>query len=462
MLKESNSLSASQGLAIPSLPALESQGVLQKTFPWAAKGGLAILDQALFSGANFIATILLARWLTPAEFGAFALAFSVFLLLGTFYTASLTEPMMVFGSGKYAGHFQEYLGILLRGHIKLMVPGVFILVRAAFVLARVYSASVDPAFYGVAFAAPFILLLWLARQAFYVQLRPGWAATGGLLYFVFLLGFMRALWTGRWLSPITALVGMGVGALIASLFLLFILGPKWTAGGADLNAKTVLIDHWRYGRWSVATAGIIWFPGNVYYVLLPIWLGLGGVGALKALQNLVMPALQSINALSLILLPVFVRLRRERGPSALASTMRSFLGLFLLGSIAYLGLLWAFRLDIFRLLYGGKYTEYALWPLVLTGVIPFGACVTAVFSNALRALERPDRIFWCYLGSAVIAVFPGIPLAATYGVTGALLGQLVSSLAAGGLMFWFCLRSLRGKSDPASAANRVTSEEPWT
>jgi hypothetical protein len=33
---------------------------------WTTKGGPAILDQGLFAGTNFVANILLARWLSPA------------------------------------------------------------------------------------------------------------------------------------------------------------------------------------------------------------------------------------------------------------------------------------------------------------------------------------------------------------------------------------------------------------
>ena len=67
-------------------------------------------------GTNFVVNILLARWLTPAEYGAFALAYSVFVLLGVFHIAILIEPMLVFGPGRYRERFPEYLGILLRGH----------------------------------------------------------------------------------------------------------------------------------------------------------------------------------------------------------------------------------------------------------------------------------------------------------------------------------------------------------
>ena len=84
---------------------------------WGKKGGLTLLDQGLFSGANFLVNILLARWLAPEEYGAFAVAYSIFLLLAAFHTAVLTEPMMIFGAGKYVDKFPKYLGILLFGQL---------------------------------------------------------------------------------------------------------------------------------------------------------------------------------------------------------------------------------------------------------------------------------------------------------------------------------------------------------
>jgi len=47
---------------------------------WGLKGGLGILDQGLYSGANFVLGILLARWFSPEEYGAFSAAYSIFLL----------------------------------------------------------------------------------------------------------------------------------------------------------------------------------------------------------------------------------------------------------------------------------------------------------------------------------------------------------------------------------------------
>ena len=433
---------ATERTLIIKVPLIGEEIALPELVSGATKGGMAILDQALFAGANFLVNILLARWLTPAEYGAFALAYSVFLLFGAFHTAILTEPMMVFGAGRYGEWFRKYLGMLIRGHFALMVPGSFLLVGAAFLLGRLYSINVKHAFLGLALAAPFILLVWLVRRAFYVRLQPGWAAVGGGLYLLFLFVLTYALNVRHWLSPVTAFLGMGVSALVVSLFLLSHLRLSWRENAASPTLATVANDHWRYGRWSMATAGLIWFPGNIYYALLPAWIGLEGTGALRALTNLAMPVLHGIAALSMVLLPVLVRTRQKSGIQGMARKMKLALALFVSGAGFYLLVLWAFRIEIFQLLYAGKYASNASLPLLLVGLLPFAGSVTAVLGSGLRALERPDWIFWCYVGSSFVALAIGVPLAATMGVGGALGGMLLSTLTTGALMLLFYRRSL--------------------
>jgi hypothetical protein len=475
------------------VPVPEPGILVAKLAPWAKKGGLAVLDQALFAGTNFLINVLLARWLTPTEYGAYALAFSVFVLFSSIYMALFTEPMMVYGSGKYAGHFEEYLGSLLLGHVYSMLPVVLILLGAAYLVGFVYSVTAEHALFGLAIAAPFILLLWLVRRAFYVRLRPGWATVGGGLYFVLLPALVLALKMGNRLSPVSALVGMGVlaavitllllirlnpsqiatGAFLYLLFLLALIYPLWTGkqlspvavclgmGVATLTVSAFLLlrlrprwkgkegptlamaaaDHWRYGRWSLAAGVVGWFPDNIFYILLPAWMGLQGIGALRALVNLANPGVQTIAALSSILLPLLVRDRRKGGTRAMQRKMLFFLVLFLSGAGLYFMLLWGFGSQIVRLVYAGRYQEYTTWPLLLAGLIPFGSGVSGVLGNALRALERPDKLFWCYVGSGVAAT-GSIPLALKFGLTGALAGLLIADLAKILLMALFYKRSV--------------------
>ncbi len=401
------------------------------------KAAFAISDQALFSGANFAVNILLARWLAPAEYGAFSLAYSVFLLFAVVHTALLIEPLMVFGSGKYQRMFPSYVRVLLQAHGALMGPGTVLLFITAFVLGKAYSATAGGAFIGLAFSGAAILLFWLVRRVFYVLLQPGWGVLGGALYFTGVMGCMWVLQATGQLSTATAFVAMGAASLLASLILFARFGTGVLRRSSEPALREVATDHWRYGRWAIASSAISWFPGSIYYALLPAWLGLEATAGLRALMNFIMPVLQAIAALSMLLVPMLVRDRDSGGFRKMNRTMLLFLTLFCGGALAYGVVLWFARSHVFQLFYAGKYGQYAGWPFLLAGMLPLGTCATAVLGNGLRALERPDRTFWCYLGSVVSALAAGIPLARAFGVTGALIGLHLSSLVTAAMMGWF-------------------------
>ena len=215
-------------MAIPELEILsrpeQFRASLKGWMPWVGKGSLAILDQGLFASSNFMLNVLLARWLAPSDYGAFALAYSVFLLLLVLHNSLLTGPMLVFGPGIYRERFPEYLGILLRGHFALMVPGAALLAAAAFLLGWLYSPAVERALLALAIAGPFILLLWLLRRAFYVRLNPGWAAAGGGVYLLVLLASALTLRAAGHLTPAMGFLAMAAASLITCLILFVLMG----------------------------------------------------------------------------------------------------------------------------------------------------------------------------------------------------------------------------------------------
>src|SRR5437763_14425678 len=80
---------------------------------WAGKGSLALIDQAFISGSNFLVSILLARWSSAPEYGAFAVAFAIFFLLSQFQHSVLLESMCVFGCSYSGGWLKRFYGSLL-------------------------------------------------------------------------------------------------------------------------------------------------------------------------------------------------------------------------------------------------------------------------------------------------------------------------------------------------------------
>ncbi|MGC2793090.1 MAG: hypothetical protein WA899_13770, partial [Candidatus Sulfotelmatobacter sp.] len=181
--------------------SIDCAGAVRKLVPWAMKGGLAILDQGLFAGSNFVISILLARWLTPEQYGSYAVAFSVFVFMLMFHQALLLEPMLVFGSSAYRNCLRGYLKALLLIHLVMSLAIVLVLGIAAGVAFKLGQTSLPGALVGVAFAAPSILMLWIIRRIFYVKLSPAPSAAASLLYCILTMTGLALLYRHDYLSP---------------------------------------------------------------------------------------------------------------------------------------------------------------------------------------------------------------------------------------------------------------------
>lgn len=397
---------------------------------WITKGGLAILDQGLIAGSNFFVGILLARWLVPAQYGSYALAFAIFLLLSAISQALLIEPQRIFGPSDYNNRLREYLGSLL--HINLFLTSLISLGLIAagitiYVLAP--SSTLSFALFGVAIAAPCIILMWLARGAFYVKLSPQYAAAGGAIYCVVICGGMLALHSLYLVSPFSAFIVMGVAAIVSSSVLLFVLRPVLRAGAEFPNPKLVLSQHWQYGRWVLASLVLNAVAGDVYYPLVSSFSGLAATGQLKALLNFYMLVAQTFSALSVFLLPYACRVLSEDGVPALRRLTWKLGALFGLLAFAYWTVLVLLSTPLLEIVYGDRYVGLSsLVVLVAAASLPWN--LTVVPTITLRAVRSSASIFVIYCASSAVAVLVGVPLTWIAGLRGALCAMIVSNLAA--------------------------------
>jgi O-antigen/teichoic acid export membrane protein len=379
--------------------------------------------------------VFLARQVPANEYGAFVTAYAVFLLLSAVQVAGVMEPMLIFGSGKYSTSFSHYFRVLLGFHRQstLLLSGVLALVGLAS-----WGAGSDflaKAFVGLAVSGPFILLCWLARRACYPFSKPIWAATSGALYFALILAGLRLLHTYHLVSILAAVLVVGFAALSASLPLIRHLRGLTHKELSSSEVAQVLIDHWKYGRWSIATSLLFWVPSQSYFVSLSsLSGGLEASGALKALNNLISPIAQSDGALATLLTPVLVRSRSN--PSRFRYLLRLAATFFAIEGIVYWIMLTTFRHELVLWLYDGRYSDNVelLW---VYGLLPLLGGPLNVLGTALLALEQPDKVFWATFSSAVVTLTIGVAAVWLWGMFGAVVGMLVSELTQVTVMFWF-------------------------
>lgn len=394
---------------------------------WLRRGFWAVMDQGLFSGANFLVNILLARWLEPKEYGAFAVALSVFYLLAGFHTAVLTEPMMVFGAGKYREHFRKYLGMLLYGHWGLSALIALLLAGAAFVMRNLGSEAMAQALAGLALASPFLLLLWLTRRGCYAEMRPQWAVPGSSVNLVVTLTGLFLLWRAGLLSSLSGLVLLGAAAGVASLALMALhLRPRLLGFTGNPTPSMVLRDHWAYGSWNFLGVLAYWASGQILMLLIPIVLGLTAGAAVAAVWNLYRPVSLFMTSLGLVVLPVFSRWVSEGMVNQEFHRRATRFALIFGGVVLLYGLLLtAVAKTVLHLLYAGKYDQH--WLLVgLFGLSTTASVATGMFVSALKAQGHTRAVSEIWGLSAILVALASIPLMLIAGLEGAILSAMVA------------------------------------
>lgn len=404
---------------------------------WGIRSSVAMLDQAISSGAGLVLNLLLARWLSAEEYGAFAVAFAGALFMSGFHNVLLLEPMTVMGPSRYADRLQTYL----RSQAKLNTVLVLILsglvMLTGVVLALDHSRELGGAFLACGVALPFILLLWVARRMCYVVQRPSAALAGSGLYLVLISGGLFELHARGSLTLVTTFGLMAVASLAASLVLLQQLGIFAALGhrGNSLNLKHLAGENWKYGRWLVASNILYNAFGQIQIFLVAGALGLGAAGVLRAMQ---MPALvmtQVTTATGLIVLP---SMSSDFGCGSMAQLRRKawLTSLFL----ATAALLYGVALIIFagtteHILYGGKYATY-IWLIPMFAFLPLCNGFATGYSMALRASNKPHFDLLANSVAAPVGVISCVLFMHFWGIGGAVSSMALAYAINSGLYFW--------------------------
>lgn len=398
---------------------------------WARKGTLAVLDQGLFSGSNFVVSVLLARWMSESDYGAYSVAYSIFLLVSGFYNVLLLEPMTIFGAVRHRAHFPAYFGQLTRLHGAGAVGAALVLVAVAGIARIVASESaVVNAFLGLGLAHGLMLFFWLTRRACYVEQRTDKALSGTLVYSVITIAGAACLHTADLLTPLSVFVAIGVAGVIAGIVQARILFRVHRAPASTdpLPIGMVARENWDYGRWMIIASIAQWFSTWAYFVLAGGMLSLEDVAGLKAIQNLILPMTQVIAALMLLFAPWASQQFSQYGISALKKAMQSFSLIFTGMVIVYFSALWLFKEPVLDMLYDGKFSRFeGLLPLFL--LQPLAIAMTTSWIFGLRIVERTREVMILYVIGGTTTISVGVYLINVWGLEGAVTGIVLSNLA---------------------------------
>jgi hypothetical protein len=397
---------------------------------WAKRGSVSVVDQGLVSGANYFVSVFFVRLLSPSDYGAFSISFSLFLLLAGLHNAIVLEPLSVVGPKRYAVAMAPYLRAATIVHL-MTAGGLALSVAAMSLLLPAGQHSVAEALQRMAAGSFFVFLFWLLRRQCYLLGKPAHAARASGVYMLTLLAGIYLWRQFGSPSPGTPFLIMGISSVAASLALIPMQTRILREDNAALDSASlrgVARSHWRYAQWILGAAGVAWLAELSYPMLLGIYANSESAGAYRAGELMVIPMYQFVSALSLPLQPWVSSRVALRGTEYLKDFFVK--GSLLVGgaTVLYAALLLLTSRSIVALAYPKNYSFPVLSILVpLCGWLIVRTNSEVVIGVAMRGAEATRAIFWSGGIGAVFTLLAGSALIQAYGIRGAAWSKLAGS-----------------------------------
>jgi O-antigen/teichoic acid export membrane protein len=401
---------------------------------WGVRGGLAVVDQVLFSGSNFAINILLARWLIPEEYGAYSIAFSILMFFYQVYFSFVLEPMSVLGPANYSGQIKNYLFHQFKLHLFVLFP-LSLFGVALYCAATAFPLPINKIILYLLLMLiylPFSLLPWFFRRAVYVLQLPGVAALSSGGYGIFLLVIFIVMRKFGFVAVPFAIVSMAVAGLLGAS--LTYLNIRRGVKISHLSLKGIAKENWFYGKWLVASSLLVILAGQVQIFIVGSVLDVESAGILRALQNFSQPPILVVTAFGNLAIPALSRdfsrsdFRRFRNKISVISVVSIFMA-----SIYLLGLFY-FRNQLELFFYNGQYARYAD-VIPVQGIVPLLLAVNVAQASALQAAQKPYALLIVSFFWLVASIGSGILFSELWGILGgawsSVLGYLVMTIT-----FW--------------------------
>jgi O-antigen/teichoic acid export membrane protein len=340
-----------------------------------------VVDQALSSVSNFVLGLIIARLAGPAEFGAFTIAYIVYVLALGISRSCASDPLMVRSSHLTGEETRRNAGAVALVSLALGIAAGILSVAVGMLL----GGSTGRCLVALGVFLPALLVQDAWRFVFFTTRRPAAAAANDGVWLIAQLVLFVMLASGGLVSGAWMVVAWGLGAVPAvAVGLLQIRplvvisdGPLWFSRHRDLSIPFI-------GEFLLASAGT-----QLTFLVLGAVAGLAALGGLRAAQLLFGP-------LTMVFLAIRSALIPEAARSARHSRQR-LRTLVVLVSVGLCAAALAFLLAVLALPATIKHEILGdTWSRARTAVLPLGLALAAAGltvgpSIGLRSLEAANR-----------------------------------------------------------------------
>ncbi len=390
---------------------------------------VAVFDQAMISGTNFVTAIIIGRCCGAETLGIYSLVAAAMAMVIGLQDQLITAPYVLYHNRKRGRTLQRYLGSSLVHHaFFLMVTFLGMLVC----LGGVQSTTplVKSVTLVLTIAAPAIILrAWIREIAL------------AHCYVVTVL-IIDAIVCTTQLAAVLGMFALGVVNLTAiysvlglACLLTALVWMKSQRHRFVFSTRSVKLDwqrNWRFGRWALAThlAGTS-TPYVMPWVLFMMH-GEEATGYLASCSVIVGVANILLSGMSDFLAPRAAAAYAQGGVKQLRKILRSMaiLGTLTIGSVAAIATL--FGEEIINTLYDGRFPGAGdIAALMALSVL--ANALGSVAGNGLWAIDKPRANFVADMVTLTVAIAAAPAMVGPYGAKGAAMATL-SACATGAVI----------------------------
>jgi O-antigen/teichoic acid export membrane protein len=394
------------------------------------RGYLTLLDQGITSFSNFLTGVIIARSCTKEEFGIYAVAFSIVIIMVEIQTRLISNPYMVYIKSNIVGSKNKYSGSTLLHQLvfSVVITGLFLIILRLFLNFQNNNKEIiSDSLLAFSIAALFILLKEFGRRIYLALLEPKRAIViDGLAFFIQIAGLLILGKLGI-LSIKMAFVIIGISSALVTIiwFLSFYHQFSISLNRAISDLKL----NWEFGKWLFIAGAAAALSSRAYIWMLTAFRGPAEVAVLAACLGVILLANPVLLGLENYFGPQLIQTYINKGILRLRLVIERYsiwIGFIML---FYCSVIFLFGENILILIYGDKYSGFKLILFILS-IKVFFLAITLPAGSSFYAFRKPKVHTKISIFSLVSTCTFGFFLVKQIGILGAALGLVFSDLIA--------------------------------
>jgi len=410
---------------------------------------IAIVDQGLVSGMNFLTSLILVRMLGIRQFGIFALAWAAVQFVYSLQLALLIAPLLSRGAKQTGEEQSEYLGATTLQQFAFGTVGSICLYAAAHWAPSSLVGSEGARLGGVLALTAFCYCVQdFARRLLFLIQRPWVALLSDVLSYAGQVTLLVGAAALGWLTITSAFLIVAVTSLLGACALLLVWRVRFVMT-APVQMKH-LRGNFHFSKWLFASSLLQWSGTNMFLIAIATFLGPASVGMLRLGQSLMgvlhiwfqgmenfVPADAALLAFRVGTEAMHAYLMR------IAATWGGPISLYLL-------LVAVFPAQLVSLVYGKTipHENDVLRGYVLIYALMF---INTLLRVELRSREDTRAIFLSNVVSTAISLLLAFPLARNWGLLGVIGGLAIQHVLAMLILSMNTARAARQRTVCASS-----------